>query len=119
MREQDRLAEERDALVVAEQARARQRAEPLAQQEVAVAVHERAGDARVRQPAQRGDDRLEARIVVVVADPGLEQVAEDVQLARRARGPIHELDEPARRLRIARSQVQVGDEQRRHGAATR
>ena len=104
VREQDGLAEESDALVVAEQASARQRAEPLAQQEVAVAVHQRAGDARVRQPSQRGDDRRETRIVVVVADPGLEQVAEDVELARRARGAIHELDEPARRLRVARSQ---------------
>ena len=60
------------------------RAEPLAQQEVAIAVHE---CARARPSAvsvcERGDDRRDARVVVVVADPGLEQIAEDVQLARR------------------------------------
>src|SRR6185503_11568987 len=114
VRQQSALAAERHALVVAEQARARCLAEPLAQQEVAVTVHERARDARAGELSECGDDRLQARIVVVVADPRLEQVAQDVQVARGARGPFHELDEPARRLRVPRSQVQVGDEERGH-----
>jgi hypothetical protein len=52
-----------------------------ADQEVAIAVHQRAGGAAVGQGAQGVDDGAVGWGVVVVADPGVEQVAEDEQRA--------------------------------------
>ena len=68
---------------VGEQADAGGGREALAEQKIAVAVHE--GDLQpcVRGGAQRGDDARVVRVVeVVVADPHFEQVAEDVERFR-------------------------------------
>jgi hypothetical protein len=52
----------------------------LAEQEVAVAVHEADVQAGIGRGAQGSDDARVVRVVdIVVADPGLEEVAEDVQ----------------------------------------
>ncbi len=53
---------------------------------------------------------------VVVADPVLEEVPEDVERIRAARAAFEELDEPLVRCRPLLGEVQVGDEERRHHA---
>ena len=55
--------------------------EPRADQEVPVAMDEPARYARIRQLTQRGGNPTLVGIRVVVADPDLEQVPEDVQRA--------------------------------------
>jgi hypothetical protein len=117
VRQQHGRAVDRDRLVVAEQPAARERLEAGAEQEVAVAVHHGAGHPRVAQPRERGEDRRERGIVVVVADPRLEQVAQDIEGARGERFALDEVHEQANRGSLARIEMQVGDEERAHRAA--
>jgi hypothetical protein len=49
--------------------------------------------------------------IVVVADPGIEQVAQDVQGIGPAGAFVQEAQEQRQRVRALRRQVQVGDEQ--------
>jgi hypothetical protein len=83
-------------------------------EEVAVAADEARRDAGGDQFAQPGEDRLPAGRVVVVPDPHLEQIAEDVEVlglaCRPAQEGMEQLDRGRPRLGI---EVQVGDEQRR------
>jgi len=69
---------------VLDQRRAGFPAEPLANQEITVAVHDETGDPGVRQGAQRLHDRVARGCRIVVAEPDLEQVAQDVERAGRA-----------------------------------
>ena len=62
-------------------------------------------------------DRREPQVVLVVADPGLEEVAEDVERACGARFRLDEGCEAPNRLRLARIEMQVRDEQRGHGGS--
>jgi hypothetical protein len=66
---------------------------------------------------QAGDHGVERQAEVVVADPVLEEVAEDVQRARSARLAFQKLDEALVRLRPLLGEVQVGDEQGGHYGA--
>jgi hypothetical protein len=72
----------------------------------------------VRELAQRMDDgAVQGIFDVVVADPVIEQITEDVERARATRLLAQETEEdPADRLPIG-SEVQIGDEQDR-GAAS-
>ena len=75
------------------------------------------GTPAARELARARDDRREPRIVVVVADPGLEQVAEDVELAGAARVALDERRKnrrivsgsPASRCRSEMNSVGHGD----------
>ena len=87
---------------------------PLLQQEITIAVHDVAGHAAAaaarRSAAQM---RVAMRILVIVADPALEQIAEDVERlgARRRASPRNSMNcAPA--AGSTRIQMQIGDEQR-------
>ena len=99
---------------VGEQAAAATGAEARTQQEVAIAVQREAGDSRGSDGTQRLADLLVAGSLVVVADPGLEQITEDVERLRGARVGLEELEELIGRLRRARIEMHVRDEQSRH-----
>src|SRR6185503_4294472 len=103
---------------IVEERRAGRRAETPAEEEIAVAVHQVELHAAAAQvPEQAGDHGVERQAEVVVADPVLEEVAEDVQRARGARLAFQKLDEALVRLRPLLGEVQVGDEQGGHYGA--
>ena len=54
-------------------------------------------------------------LVVVIADPGLKQVTEDVERLGTAGPPRKEFDELLAGRRLAGIQMQIGDEQRGQG----
>ena len=88
--------------------------EDVAEQEVAVAVHDKDGGSGGRQAGQRIDDFPVERFVrvvdAIVAGPGFEQVAENIDrlgVACRAGEVIQKAPGCARRLR---RQMQVGEE---------
>src|SRR5690606_30960847 len=88
----------------------------IAEQEIAVAVHEENRDAGSVQCGQRVGDARRNRVRRVVSDPRLEQVAEDVQRTCMARLAMQEVDEPFDDVRPTCIQVQDGDEQRAHAS---
>jgi hypothetical protein len=59
---------------------------------------------------QAGNHGMERLAEVVVADPVLEEVAQDVERLGGARFALQERDEALVRLRSLRGEVQVGDE---------
>jgi len=81
------------------------------QQEVAVAADHVAGRFAVGVLAQRGADGIAHGLVVVVTDPALEQVAEDVQRIGFVRLAAQELQELRHRPGGAGIKMQVRDEQ--------
>ena len=99
-----------------QQARTRAPGEVVADQEIAIAVLEEHRHARVGQAAQLAGDEGTDLGRVVVADPGLEQVAEDVQGIGAARLAVDEVAEQAGDLRTLGIEVEVGDEEGGHGA---
>jgi hypothetical protein len=80
-------------------------------------VHHVAGDAERTEASERQADAVAVGLVVVIADPGLEQVAQDVE--RRGVGGTsgQELDELLPGRRLAGIQMQIGDEQRVQGGS--
>src|SRR6185436_18740014 len=102
---------------VGEELRAGGGAKALADEEVAVAVHEvdrHAAAGEVRE--QPRDHRVERRLEIVVADPGLEEVAQDVERVGGARLSFEQLDEPLVRCRPLLGEVKVRNEERGHYA---
>ena len=91
----------------------------LADQEIAVAVQKIRGNALVGQGSQGGRDRPAGFRIVVVADPRLEQIAQDVQGFGPPRPPFQEIQEQGGDGGAHRLQVQIGDEQRSHEAIRR
>ncbi len=87
----------------------------LAEQEIAVAADEEYRHAGIGQGAQPVGDEGAGGGRIVVADPGLEQVAEDVERVRAARLAVEEAAEQFRRRRARGVEVQVGNQQRGHG----
>ena len=88
------------------------RGEGVAKQEVAVTVHDGDLQPGVGGRAQRGDDLRVVRVIaVVVADPGLEEVAEDVEGLGFARAAREEAEEQRSRPGRPGRQVEVGDEE--------
>src|SRR5215470_6071841 len=86
MGEQHALATEFGDHWIVQQAAAAARAEAAAEQEVAIAVEGKARDATAVELTQRAAHPLIARLLIVVADPRLEQVTEDVE--RLGRGGL-------------------------------
>ena len=96
---------------IAEQGAARLAAERLAEQEVAVAVHQVDARAAVAQaPQRRGDVVLEGRHGIV-ADPYFEKIAEDVQRLGLARPGVEKMQERPGNVRALLFKMQVGDQQ--------
>ena len=110
--------ERHDELVLAVQRGADARGEALAEQEVAVAVHQVQRGAGGGERGERGDERLVGGIDDVVAEPDLEQVPEDPQRARAVR-PVDEASRQRGDGGTRGVEVQVGDEQGVAGAARR
>src|SRR5690606_15572405 len=82
------------------------------EQEIAVAAHRVDLRAAGADPLQSLEQRLRDGIGLVVSDPGLEQVAEQEQVAGAARLRIEPLEEQRGGARIVVAQVHVGAEQR-------
>jgi len=89
-------------------------AEPAAEQEVTVAVQREAGNAARGERAQRAAHALVAGILIIVPDPRLEQVAEDVERFDTRGFGAEKPQELLGRLRRGAIQVHVRDEQSRH-----
>ena len=99
---------------VREQGRAASLRKAFAEQKVAIAALQVDRRSRGRHVGERcGDTRSERLLHLIVAQPGVEEIADRVQRGSTARRPAHErvecLDEP----RPLRREMQVGDEQRR------
>jgi hypothetical protein len=77
--QQHRLVVQHDTRGVLDQHAAARPREAPADQEITVTVHQRAGGTALAQRAQRIDHAAMGRGVVIVPDPGVEQVAEDEQ----------------------------------------
>src|SRR5918994_2024406 len=72
-------------------------------------------DAALRQIAEQArDHRVERLLEIVVADPVLEEVAQDIERVGRARLLLEEAHEALVRFRPLLGEVQVGDEKRGH-----
>jgi hypothetical protein len=80
-------------------------------------MHHIAGHAAIAQAAQRRADAVAIRLVIVVANPGFEQVAEDVERFGRDRPSGNKIDELRAGRRLAGIQMQIGDEQRAQGGS--
>ena len=112
--EQGGGAVEVDDRGVRQQAAAAHGLEARTHEKVAVAGHDMDGDAAAGQGRQGLHDGLDVGEQGIVAEPDLEQVAEDVQRLRLggfiAQEPQKQLDNP----RPLSREMQVGNEQRRH-----
>jgi hypothetical protein len=95
--------------VLVHQRRAGVGAEAVAEHEVAVPVHHRYRHAGVDDAADRRLQLGAERGRIVIAQPHLEQVAEDVQRVRLAGVAGHEGEELAADVGAARLQMQVAD----------
>ena len=85
-----------------------------AEHEVAVAVHEEQRHAGGVQGGELAGNEGTGFGGVVIANPGFEQVTEDVERVGAAGLAVEEVAEQAGDLRAFRIQVEVGDEQRGH-----
>ncbi len=110
--QQHTLAMQVDDGAVLEQRAAGLGGEARADEKIAIAVHEIRGYSRIVQCAQLRDDRAYCRIGVVVAEPGFEQVAEDVERTRCACLAAQEIHELSRDPGCRGIEVQVRDQQR-------
>lgn len=89
-----------------------------ADEEVAVAVQQINADAVPGEPRQRLRNFVMQRLFqVVVADPGIKQVAEDVQRFRLGCGIAQKTQKYCRDVRATRTKVQVGKEQDQSASA--
>ncbi len=96
---------------VAEQRAARLAAEGLAEQKVAVAVHQVDARTAVGQaPQGLGNAALEGRHGIV-ADPHFEKITEDVQRLGLARPGVEKMQERPGDVRALLFKMQVGDQQ--------
>lgn len=112
--EQDPAPVQRDDRAIGEQAHAGLLAKALADQEVTVAMDQVARHSTLSERAQRADDPALVRIGVVVADPGLEQVAEDVKRLRAAGFMRQEIEKLRGDVGPLPVEMQIGNEQRGH-----
>ena len=92
--------------------------EAFPNEKITIAVHQKDPATAVRDLAQVRDDRAVQRLlVIIVADPVVEEIAEDVQRARVARAFAQETEkDPVDPVPIRR-EVKIGNEQDR-GAAS-
>lgn len=108
-------AVEVDHCAIVQQLCARVPAEAPPDQKVAIAMEQVAGHTACRQRPQGGDDESLVGIGVVIADPGLEQIAQDVQCTRATGLLAQKAQELRGDVGSLGIQMQVGDEQCRHG----
>ena len=119
MQEQGRPAVQQHHRGIRQQAHPAPPRVACAEQEVAVAAHEGDRHAGIDQGAQPPGHEGAGLGRIVVADPGLEQVAEDVQRIGAARLAIQEAAEQLGDRGARRVEVEVGDEQGGHGVILR
>ena len=101
----DRIREER---------RARGTGEALAEQKIAVSTLQIDLRARCGQRGERARDAGGERLAqLVVAEPGVEEIADHVERGRAVRGPCDESVQRFDECRPLPRQMQVGDEERR------
>ena len=113
MHQQCRCAVEIDVCGVLEQTAAGGFFKAIAHQEVAVAVHHENRRAVLGQLAQPADDGTELLLLDgLVADPVLEQVAEDVERVRGTRAAAEKIEEQPSNGGAGAAEMQVGNEQR-------
>jgi hypothetical protein len=74
-------------------------------------MHDIAGYSARAQARERDADALAIGLVVVIADPGFEQIAKYVERLGSAGARRQEIDELRAGRRLAGIQMQVGDEQ--------
>src|SRR5690606_22627159 len=110
MGEQGWLAVEQDHRGVGQDRKARARRIAVAEQEIAVATLEIHGHAGAREGLQALGNETAGVRGIVVAYPGFEQVAEDVERVRSARFAVEEAPEQFGDRRTFRVEVQVGNE---------
>src|SRR3990167_343744 len=117
--QQGRLAFQHHHARVWQQRCAGCRSKRRAQQEIAIAAHHVDGNAGVGEFAQACPHGLGQFAVLIVANPGLEQVAQDVQRFGPAGLRAQEMQELHRDRGARRIQMQVGDEEDRHDQGSR
>ena len=91
----------------------------ISDHEVTIAMHEKHGHVFPCQLAERLLDPGVVLIRIVVADPGFEQVAQDVEFVRVQCFSFQELQELICYLRTVRFEVQVRDEEYGHSKVYR
>src|SRR5579864_8172600 len=119
MGEQHPLAIELRDHRIGKQAATAARRKARSQEEIAITVHHEARHAAAGERGKARAHALRCAAAVVVADPELEQVAENVEGLCARRLVCQELEELIDRGRRVRSQVQVRDEQARHRRSRR
>ncbi len=98
---------------VRQQRGAGRRAESAPEQQVAIAVHQEHAHAVLRQRAQLRGDFAADGVIIVVASPVLEEIAENHEFLELRRDVLHEARKRRVRGGLRGVQVQVGDEDRR------
>ena len=82
------------------------------EQEVAIATDHADAHAVAGEPRERGGELLRGLVGAVVADPGLEEVAQKEELGDAIDGVVERREEPGSERGRVRAQVHVGCEQR-------
>jgi len=114
MREQRALTVQINHHGVNQQSCAAALREALLEQKVAIAVHDVTRHAARGERAQRVEDLLPLRVLIIVSDPGFEQIPEDVERIGAGGPSLEEIYELRADGRFQRVQMQIGDEQRAH-----
>jgi hypothetical protein len=94
MGQQHLLAVQVDDDRVIDQAHATADRKTAPEQKVAIAMHHIAGDPALGQTGERVADPVAIRFAIIIADPGFEQVAQDIEcrgVAGPSRQKVHEL----------------------------
>ena len=108
--QQYRFAVELDQHWIVDQAHAAARLETPAEKKVAIATHDVARHAARRELRECGADLRTIRVIIVVADPALKQITEDVQRLGAASAPREKCAKLLTGRRCERIQMQIGDE---------
>jgi hypothetical protein len=113
--QQHSLTEDIYHRAVVDESGARLGTKATAEQEISVAVHYVALHAAARQLAQACDDGAFVWVRVVIADPRLEQIPENEQAASSSGFTVEKLQKLTRDIRACAVEMQVGNEEHRHG----
>ncbi|MNC49781.1 hypothetical protein D3C75_989830 [compost metagenome] len=114
VQQQRRLTIQLDHAAFSKQGAAGRTAKALAEQEVAIAVHQVDLRAAIAQAAQGAGDGALELVHAVVADPHFEEVAENVQRLGTHGAGVEEMQERPDDVRAFRFEMQVRDEQDAH-----
>ena len=86
--------------------------EDVSGQEVTVTGHEITPDSRLAQVMQCMHDPMLVRVRIIVSNPGLEKVAEDIKVLRVPCDSLQKPQQLPENLRASRVDMDVGDEKR-------